>query len=140
MNLKEAREIVDELREMDSLRNSVSVAAIILDNRITELEGKLAELLSDAIPDKKWDKVFQGSAVDYLRHRAVHFIKSYNEPERGARLNQLANSVEELEAQNKKLVEELVETIAYHINPIKPPPPKMAFALKKIKQPALRVE
>ena len=44
MNLKEAKEIVEELRGMDYLRNSVSVAAIILDDRIIELEKENQEI------------------------------------------------------------------------------------------------
>ena len=53
--------------------------------KVKEQDRQLEELLNNAVPDKKWDKVFHGSVVDYLRHRAAHFIKNYHEPERGAR-------------------------------------------------------
>ena len=57
MELKEAKEIVEELRGMDYLRNSVSVAAIILDDRIIELENLLDKRpvpkteIADIIPE-----------------------------------------------------------------------------------------
>lgn len=78
------------------------------------LQKRLDDLLSDAVPDKKWEKVFKGTAADYLRHRAVHFIQNYGEPERGARLNQLANEVEQAEADRAKLVEAAEAVLADH--------------------------
>ncbi len=99
MEFKEARKVIAHYRKIDEkvyLGPAVE-AAIVIDDRITELENRLNQLLSDAVPDKKWDKVFKGSAIDYLRHRAAHFIKNYGDPVRGARMNQLANELEERE-------------------------------------------
>ena len=109
--LKEARKLVAEYREAKTIEPAViftsgAEAAIVLDSHIGLLERRLNQLLSDAVPDKKWNKVYQGSAIDYLRHRAAHFIKNYGDPARGARMNQLAN---ELEQKDKRLAELLKE-------------------------------
>ena len=112
MNLEEARDWARVSREQVSsiyglYEDDVIVA---LDDRITELEAERGELLCSAVPDKKWGKVFKGSAVEYLRHRAVHFIKNYCDSAGGARLNQLANGLEEREKQFTEL-EAQIETL-----------------------------
>ena len=129
MEPKEARERLDKLRKMQKEcktmlpgLDEVLEIAFTLDDRITELElceRQLNVLLCDTIPDKKWNKVFKGSAIEYLRHRAVHFIKNYGDPVRGARMNQLANGVEEdkrriteLEAEMKQILNEFDEVEA----------------------------
>ena len=124
MELKRARHYAELVRGMDKGMRTYA-AIVTLDDRITELENRLSQLLSDAVPDKKWDKVFKGSAIDYLRHRAAHFIKNYGDPVRGARMNQLANELEEreklfteLEAQRDELVEACKELIIESANNI----------------------
>ena len=125
MELTEARARAQRCREVKSQGAGFTWtedAAIALDDRITELElceRQLNVLLCDTIPDKKWNKVFKGSAIEYLRHRAVHFIKNYGDPVRGARMNQLANGVEEdkrriteLEAEMKQILNEFDEVEA----------------------------
>ena len=106
MELKRARHYAELVRGMDKGMRTYA-AIVTLDDRITELENRLSQLLSDAVPDKRWDKVYQGSAIDYLRHRAAHFIKNYGDPARGARMNQLANELEEKDRRMAKLEEKL---------------------------------
>ena len=118
-NLEHALEMVEVCRSGLEYKQDIRPPSrdfIALGDRITELENRLSQLLSDAVPDKKWDKVFKGSAIDYLRHRAVHFIKNYGDPVRGARMNQLANELEEreklfteLEAENEILLQQVVD-------------------------------
>ena len=74
---------------------------------------------ADDIPDKKWNKVFHGTPEEYLRHRAIRFIQGYSDPDRGARMNQLAKEVEDLrkrvsglDARDKRIREEARERVA----------------------------
>ena len=115
MNLKEAREMANECRGTLMVDDSSVHATVILDDRITELEKQIKNDTGYREMKTLYNQIVKENKGNYEKRK-------------------------ELETQNKKLVEELVETIAYHINPIKPPPPQMAIALKKIKQPALRAE
>jgi hypothetical protein len=121
MELAEAKKYAEDVRLHLQMHSSATdyapsqkdEALICLAAKVTELEARLDIFLCDAVPDKKWDKAFKKSAVDYLRHRAAHFIKNYGDPVRGYRMNQLANEIEKTEAQKKELFGLVKEAIAF---------------------------
>ena len=97
----------------------------IVDMRSANMEHSLAIQVGIVLYNqmKELEKKAQG-LMRIIRQREIN-------------LNLTEQRNRELEVRQDELIKELCETIAYHINPIKPPPPGMALALWKIKQPVI---
>lgn len=70
-----------------------------MDREIAALKAEIERLRCESFKDNEDERLFSGTAVEYIRKRAGKHRDHYNDPKQAARLYKLADSIDSMEAE-----------------------------------------